>query len=110
MFGGTFPSITAAQIVALVGAIISLVVSFGVDISTEQQNAMLLLTGLVASALIVGDAAVRVGRNSRAGKENAAVGIVTHGLGEKAAPPSLPDVPPTASQMPTQASTSRAPK
>lgn len=84
MIGGTFPSITAAQVVAFAAAIIGVLVSFGVDISDDQQQSLLILIGIVSSALIVGDAALRASRNSRAGRENAAAGMVTPELGEPA--------------------------
>lgn len=56
------PDITPAQIVALVQAVISVLVSFSVPISDTQSAALLGLTTIVASVLIVGDAAIRRGR------------------------------------------------
>lgn len=56
------PDITPAQIVALVQAVISVLVSFSVPISDAQSAALIGLTTVVASVLIVGDAAIRRGR------------------------------------------------
>lgn len=56
------PDITPAQIVALVQAVISVLVSFSVPISDVQSAGLLALTTIVASVLIVGDAAIRRGR------------------------------------------------
>jgi hypothetical protein len=56
------PDLTPAQIVAILGSVLTLAVSFGVDISQAQQDALLQCVGLIAGALIVGDAVVRHGR------------------------------------------------
>lgn len=56
------PDITPAQVVALVQAVISVLVSFSVPISDTQSAALLGLTTVVASILIVGDAVIRRGR------------------------------------------------
>jgi hypothetical protein len=56
------PDITPAQIVALVQAVIAVLVSFSVPISDVQSAGLLALTTIVASVLIVGDAAIRRGR------------------------------------------------
>lgn len=80
LVSGKFPSLTAAQIVALVGAVLGVLVSFGVDVSTEQQQAIIVLVGLVASALVVSDAKLRASRNERAAVENAAARITTEEL------------------------------
>ena len=71
-----FPSITAAQVVAIVGAVVGLAVAAGLDISQDLQNSIINLVTIVSSALIVGDAGVRIGRNVRRGAE-AKAGSVT---------------------------------
>jgi len=53
------PDITAAQIVAVVGAVITVAVAFGVNISKEQQVAILSLAGAVAVILVISDAHLR---------------------------------------------------
>lgn len=62
VLGGQMPDITAAQIVGLVGAVAGVAISFGVNISKEQQEAILALVGAVAAVLFVADAHVRTRR------------------------------------------------
>lgn len=57
------PDITKAQVLALMQAVIALVVAFGVDLSTEQQTAILGLAGAVAVVLPIADAIIRNGRS-----------------------------------------------
>lgn len=64
-----FPSITAAQVVAIVGAIIATAVAFGVDLSQSQQDTIINLVSILAPVLIAGDATVRAARNYRRAKE-----------------------------------------
>jgi hypothetical protein len=59
---GRMPDITAAQIVAVVGAVITVAVAFGANISKEQQIAILSLAGAVATILLASDAHLRRGR------------------------------------------------
>jgi hypothetical protein len=59
---GRMPDITAAQVVGLAGAVISVAISFGVHISKEQQEAILALTAAVAAILFAADAHVRTHR------------------------------------------------
>ncbi|SRR6266536_2230014 len=56
---GRMPDITPAQIVAVVGAVITVAVTFGVNISKEQQIAILSLAGAVAAILLASDAHLR---------------------------------------------------
>lgn len=56
------PSITPAQIVAVVGAVIGAAVAFGAPISQAQTDAVIQLVTIVAGVLIAGDAVVRHGR------------------------------------------------
>jgi hypothetical protein len=56
------PDITPAQIVAIVGAVIGVLVAFGVDISGPQRDAVLTVVGIVSGTLIVSDAHIRNGR------------------------------------------------
>jgi len=72
MFGGKFPNLTAAQIVAVVGALIGAIVAFGVDLSADQQQSILTLVTVLSSALVVSDAGLRAARNAREAKIEAA--------------------------------------
>ena len=56
---GRMPDITSAQIVAVVGAVITAAVAFGANISKEQQIAILSLAGAVAAILLASDAHLR---------------------------------------------------
>jgi hypothetical protein len=56
---GRLPDITAAQIIAVVGAVITAAVAFGAHISKEQQIAILGLAGAVAGILLAADAHLR---------------------------------------------------
>ena len=57
------PDVTKAQIIALVGAVLSLLVSFGVDLTQPQRDAILDLAGQIGMALILADAGLRAARN-----------------------------------------------
>lgn len=57
------PDLTPAQLVAIVGAVIGLAVAAGLDISQDLQNSIINLVSIVAAALLVGDAGIRVGRS-----------------------------------------------
>ena len=56
------PDITPAQIVAVVGACLAVAASFGFDIWQDSKDSIMQLVSVLASVLIVGDAAVRHGR------------------------------------------------
>jgi hypothetical protein len=60
---GRMPDITAAQMVALVGAVITVAVAFGANISKEQQIAILSVVGAVAGILLGADAHLRSRRS-----------------------------------------------
>jgi hypothetical protein len=57
------PDLTPAQLVAIVGATIGLVVAAGLDISRDLQDAIINWVSIVAAALLVSDAGIRVGRS-----------------------------------------------
>ena len=59
---GRTPDITAAQLVGVVGAVIAVAVSFGVNIAKEQQEAILALVAAVAAVLFAVDAHLRANR------------------------------------------------
>lgn len=61
----TTPSITAAQIVAVAQAAIAVAIAFGLDLTAEQQNALLQLSSVLAASLGIGDAVIRNGRSRR---------------------------------------------
>lgn len=69
---GTMPDITPAQIVGLLGAVLAVAVSFGVNISKEQQEAILALATLVAGFLFAADAHLRANRARAAAIQHAA--------------------------------------
>jgi multisubunit Na+/H+ antiporter MnhB subunit len=58
------PDITPAQIVAVVGAVIAVLVAFGVDLSKAQTDAVIQAVSVIAGVLIAGDAVVRHGRST----------------------------------------------
>lgn len=57
------PDITPAQVVAALGSILSVLVSFGVDLTAEQRDSLLDLTGILAAFLLGSDALIRFGRS-----------------------------------------------
>lgn len=57
------PDITPVQIVAVAKVVIGVLVAFNMDISVEQQGALLNLVTVVAGVLIAGDAVIRNGRS-----------------------------------------------
>ncbi len=57
------PDVTKAQIIALVGSVLTLLVAFGVDLTQPQRDAILDLTGQIGMALILADAGLRAARN-----------------------------------------------
>jgi hypothetical protein len=63
---GQRPDITPVQLTGLIGAVIAVAVSFGVNISKEQQEAILALAAAVGAILFASDAHVRAHR-ARAG-------------------------------------------
>jgi hypothetical protein len=63
ILAGRMPDITAAQIVAVIGAVITAAVAFGADISREQQVAILSIAGVVAAILVGSDAHLRSRRS-----------------------------------------------
>jgi hypothetical protein len=96
IFTGRMPDLTAAQIVAVVGAVITVAVAFGANISKEQQVAILSLAGAVAAILLVSDAHLR----SRRGQAEAIKHLADRHLEATQAslaagksPPSSPTVP-----------------
>lgn len=57
------PDITKAQIVALVQAVLATLVAFGVDLTKDQQEALMQLAGVLGGAIVVADAIIRNGRS-----------------------------------------------
>ena len=53
------PDITAAQVVAIVQAILGVAAAFALPISDAQSAALVALVGVVAAVLIPADAAIR---------------------------------------------------
>ena len=56
------PDITPAQLVAVVGAVISVAVSFGTPISADQRDAILQLVSILAPIIVIADAFIRRNR------------------------------------------------
>jgi hypothetical protein len=59
---GRIPDITPAQVIGILGAVLAVAISFGVDISREQQEAILALAAAVAAILFAADAHLRTRR------------------------------------------------
>lgn len=55
------PDITPAQVVALVAASVDLLVQFGVNLSSQQQTALIAFFGVLA-AVVLADGHIRNGR------------------------------------------------
>lgn len=60
------PSITPAQIVAIIQPVLAFLVAFGVPMSETQQSAVLGLAGTISTALIVADMFIRRARANNA--------------------------------------------
>jgi hypothetical protein len=63
------PDITPVQIIAIVSAVLQTVVAFGVDLTPEQNTALLALVGVLAAA-VLGDAHLRGKRADNADRLN----------------------------------------
>ena len=57
------PDITPAQLVAIAGAVLGVLVAGGLPISQELQEQIMNLITVLAPLLVVGDAAIRHGRS-----------------------------------------------
>jgi hypothetical protein len=57
------PDITAAQIVALAGAILGVIAAAGLPLSNELQDSIITLITVLAPLVIIGDAHIRHGRS-----------------------------------------------
>lgn len=57
------PDVSPAQVIAIVGSIIAVLVAAGLDISADLQDSIIKLVTVIAPILIVGDAAIRNGRS-----------------------------------------------
>lgn len=73
----TTPSITAAQAVAVVGAVLTLVASFGFNLSAAERNAILQLASIVFPVLLGADAVIRHGRSKVAAEVARQLGPAT---------------------------------
>jgi hypothetical protein len=60
---GPLPNITPAQLVAVAGAIITMVVAFGVPISASERDAITNLATVFFPVLLAADALIRHGRS-----------------------------------------------
>jgi hypothetical protein len=69
---GQLPDITPAQLTGILGAVIAVAVSFGVNITKEQQEAILALAAAIAAILFGADAHVRSHRARAAAVKHAA--------------------------------------
>jgi hypothetical protein len=61
------PNITPAQIIAVVGAILAVAISAGLDISKDLQDSILQLTTVLSGLLLGADAVIRHGRSRALG-------------------------------------------
>ena len=65
------PSITSAQVGAVIAQVIAVAVAFGVDLDTAQQSSLLGLSGIIAIAIIWADQQIRKNRAQNAEAINA---------------------------------------
>lgn len=56
------PDVTPAQMIAIVGSIIAVLVAGGLPLSQDLQDSIIRLVTVVAPILLVSDAAIRHGR------------------------------------------------
>lgn len=59
------PDITPAQVIAIVGATLGVLTAFGLDLTEEQQQALMNLTQILATVLVGADAVIRYGRSRK---------------------------------------------
>ncbi len=57
------PDITPAQLVAVIGSVISVLVAFGFNLTKEQERAILDLAQHLAPFILASDALIRFGRS-----------------------------------------------
>lgn len=57
------PDINPAQIVAIAGALLTVLVAAGLDISKDLQDSIISLVTVLAPVLLISDAAIRHGRS-----------------------------------------------
>lgn len=57
------PDVTSAQIVAIAGAVLGVVVAAGLPLSRDLQDSIIELITVLAPLLLIGDAAIRHGRS-----------------------------------------------
>jgi hypothetical protein len=69
------PDVTLAQILAVVTAALGLVAAFGLNISKDKQDAIVMFVTVMAPIVVLADAAIRHGR-SRVAAAQAAPGTL----------------------------------
>ena len=57
------PDVTVAQVVAIAGALLTVLVAAGLDISKALQDSIISLVTVLAPVLLISDAAIRHGRS-----------------------------------------------
>lgn len=57
------PSFTAAQFVAVVGAVLTIAAAFGFNLSASERDAILQLATVIFPVLVAADAVIRHGRS-----------------------------------------------
>ena len=60
---GPLPNVTPAQVVSVVGAIIAMIVAFGIPISQNERDAVINLATVFFPVLLGADALIRHGRS-----------------------------------------------
>ncbi|WP_217923766.1 hypothetical protein [Miltoncostaea oceani] len=80
MLGLKTPDITPAQVVAVVGAILGVLLAAGLDISDDLRDAIILLVTVLAPTVIGGDAVIRNGRAKAAAAAAAPVNVEIDGI------------------------------
>jgi hypothetical protein len=56
------PDITPAQVAAIIQAIIAVALAFGLSISSNERDALIGLSAVIASVLTIADSIIRHGR------------------------------------------------
>lgn len=80
MLGLMTPDITPAQVVAVVGAILGVLLAAGLDISDDLRDAIILLVTVLAPTVIGGDAVIRNGRAKAAAAAAAPPNVEIDGI------------------------------
>jgi|SRR5262245_18837118 len=84
------PDHTRLQLVAVAQAVLAVVIAFGVPITDQQSIALIALAGVVATALVTADAAIRRERARNADKLRPQIQVTQTGEDAGQTAPSIP--------------------